>query len=295
MSYMCNIEFEIEKEQLDALYKKGQIEVGEIDFDQNSPLIVTAGAGSALAFYRDGKITLAKKTDSKVQGITPKDARQKLFLSTLYDEKVLLSVAIGRAGTGKTLMSVAYALERYFKSGRSMTIYLIKPSVFVGGKSEMMGPIPGDVTEKLQPVMASYLVHFKKLLDIDAHLFISEMMDNEKLVYLPIELARGMSLENAIVIVDEAQNLDVHSLKTLISRVGSGSKLILLGDLGQVDIKLHRSETGLYKLLDSEAFGNCLHTSAIELKTQYRSPLADLAEDWQDELESTSYFGGGEG
>ena len=187
-----------------------------------------------------------------------------------------MSVALGKAGTGKTLLSIAYALNQYFKANKK--IVLIKPSIFVGGKSSVMGILPGDVNDKMSGIMSSYMVHINKLLGNDAPHFLYEMLENEMLVYLPVELARGMSLENSTVIFDECQNADIHTMKTIVSRVDSSSKLICLGDLGQIDAPFPRKDSGLNLFLESESFKDSIYTSQITLLSQYRSELADLCE-----------------
>ena len=109
------------------------------------------------------------------------------------------------------------------------------------------------------------------------------MLEKDKLKYLPVELARGMSLENATVIFDEAQNADIHTMKTVVSRVSSTSKLICLGDLGQIDAPFRKKDSGLNIFIQSQSFKRSLHTSQIQLKSQYRSVLADLCESITDE------------
>jgi len=187
-----------------------------------------------------------------------------------------MTVALGKAGTGKTLLSIAYALHQYFKKDKK--IILIKPSDYVGGRSSVMGILPGDVNDKLSGIMSSYMVHIKKLLGRNAEHFIYEMLDREMLVYLPVELARGMSLEDATVIFDESQNADIHVMKTIVSRVDSSSKLICLGDLGQIDAPFRKAESGLNIFIQSNSFKESKHTSQITLTSQYRSILADLCE-----------------
>ena len=278
---MNKIEILVEDRLIDALYK-GKVDIDDVGIEQEpdeNQLMILKGSvegKSALVVYKSPYFQLAKKTDKTLQGIKGKDARQKLFISSLCDEKVLLSCGIGKAGTGKSLLSVAFALEQYFKADKN--IILIKPTQFVGGKSQVLGILPGTLEEKFEAVMASYMVHFKALLGRDAQHFLYEMFENERLQYLPIETARGMSLKDAVIIVDEAQNLDLHSLKTLISRVESSSKMILLGDLGQVDTGVSYKETGLYQMLNSLAFRESPATCVINLKGQYRSALADLME-----------------
>lgn len=269
----------ITQEQIDQLFSKGKLnvdEVLEIEPDENEFLILKdANTSSALVKYKSPYFFPIK--EAKVyQNTKPKDARQKCFFDSLADEKILMSVVLGKAGTGKTLLAMAYALEQYFKNNK--TIILIKPSVFVGGKSPVMGPVPGDVNDKLAGTMASYMVHFNSLLGHKAPFLLQEMLEKDALKMLPIEQARGMSLENATVILDEAQNCDMHTMKTIVSRVAASSKLIVLGDLSQIDAPFSKKESGLYIFLESFAFKDSPVTSQITLTTQYRSALADLCE-----------------
>lgn len=286
---MYDFEILVTSELINRLYKE-KVSIDDINFDcepdENQCFLFKDAADpkkSALVFYKSPYFVKAGGVDKSLQGIKGKDARQRLFLSSLLDEKVLLTVALGKAGTGKTLLSVAYALHQYFKADKD--IILIKPSNFVGGKSAVMGPVPGDVHEKLAGTMASYMVHFKALLGRDTEHFLFEMLENKRLQFLPIEQARGMSLENATVIFDECQNTDFHTMKTIVSRVASSSKLICLGDLGQVDIPgLYYKESGLYLFLNSPAFKDSPATGVITLLGQYRSVLADLCEQIHDEI-----------
>jgi PhoH-like ATPase len=281
------IDLIIPADLIDNLYKDGKLEVEGLDFQpsENESFILKDEADpkkSALVIYKPYFIR-PPGLDKVVQGIRGKDARQRLFLSSLVDDDILMSVALGRAGTGKTLLAIAYALERYFKENKA--IILIKPSVFVGGKSQVIAALPGDENDKLAGVMASYMVHFNALLGHKASFMVEDMLSKGMLKYLPIETARGMSLENCTCILDESQNTDFHTMKTIVSRVSSSSKLIVLGDLSQIDVpKLDYKDTGLYLFLNSKLFKDSKYTSVITLTAQYRSPLADLAENIHDEL-----------
>ena len=287
------LEITVDDNLIEALYKN-KVHIDEIQLDhepdENQQFILKGATSgkSALAVYKSPYLMLAKGIESSLQQIKGKDARQKLFISSLLDQNILLSCAIGKAGTGKSLLSVAFALNEYFKAGKN--IILIKPTQFVGGKSQVLGILPGTLEEKFEAVMASYMVHFKALLGKDAQHFLYEMFENERLMYLPIETARGMSLKDSVIIVDEAQNCDLHTLKTLISRVESSSKMILLGDLGQVDTGVSYSETGLFKMLNSFAFRDSQATSVINLKGQYRSALADLMENVWNEVNNLDTY-----
>ena len=273
----------VHQEMLDTLFAQKKVEIPDCytEPEENEYLILkTINNSSAVVYYASPYFRLYNDV-KPMQGIKPKDINQKAFFHSLQNKSVLMSVALGKAGTGKTLISIAYALEQYFRNGKA--IILIKPSAYVGGKSNVMGILPGDVNDKLSGIMASYLVHVRALLGVKAESFIYELIENNMLQYLPVELARGMSLENATVIFDECQNTDLHTMKTIVSRVASSSKLICLGDLGQIDVQLKKSETGLSIFLESNSFKESPVTSQITLKTQYRSELADLCENITEE------------
>jgi len=277
-------ELQFSKQEIDLLYSKSKIKnPNPCLYSQNEYCILSSDQNSALVKVQQDNFSLISyKKD--YQGIYPKDSRQKCFYDSLKDKEILMTVALGKAGTGKTLLSIAYALTQYFKANKD--IVLIKPSIYVGGNSNVMGILPGDLNDKMSGIMSSYMVHINSLLGRDAEHFLYEMLEKGKLKYLPVELARGMSLENATVIFDEAQNANIHTMKTIVSRVASTSKLICLGDLGQIDAPFRKKESGLNIFLQSDAFKNSLHTTHIELKSQYRSVLADLCESITDEYYS---------
>jgi PhoH-like ATPase len=275
--------YSVDKLQIDKIYKTKELPLIDELLEENEYFIISSSENSALVKRVENKIKLIKYKEN-IQGVVPKDSKQKCFFDSLFDKEIMMTVALGKAGTGKTLLSIAYALHQYFKNDKK--IILIKPSDYVGGKSSVMGILPGDVNDKLSGIMSSYMVHIKKLLGRNAEHFIYEMLEREMLVYLPVELARGMSLEDATVIFDESQNADIHVMKTIVSRVASSSKLICLGDLGQIDAPFRKKESGLNIFIESEAFKTSNHTSKIILTSQYRSVLADLCEQI-----TTEYYG----
>lgn len=279
-------ELYLTKDQLDKFFKDSKFKIPETIFsepDENEYFVLKTDSSSALAKYKSPYF-VPLNLNQNLQGIKPKDGRQKAFIDSLLDPKILMSVALGKAGTGKTLLSIAYALNQYFRNDKN--IILIKPSVYVGGKSSVMGILPGDVNDKMSGIMSSYMVHIRALLGSDAEHFIFQMLEDDRLKYLPVELARGMSLENSVVIFDECQNADIHTMKTIVSRVASSSKLICLGDLGQIDAGFRKEESGLNIFLESKSFKDSIVTSQITLTSQYRSALADLCESITDEYYS---------
>ena len=204
----------------------------------------------------------------------PKDARQAAFLHGLDKTEARLIVCLGAAGTGKTSLAMSYALHESLHSSKK--IVLSKAAVPVG-RSRAFGPVPGDVNQKYAPYLSSYQIVIKKILGPKSKDYIKMMFEKGAILYQPLEFVRGNTYENCTFIMDEVQNLSWHELKTVISRIGEGAKIILLGDIYQSDTHFRApDESGIKKLLSSRSFVNSQHTFDIELKKQYRGPLADL-------------------
>jgi PhoH-like ATPase len=185
-----------------------------------------------------------------------------------------LALCLGSAGTGKTTLALSYALEQ--KMLHDKKIVLSKAAVPIG-RGKAFGPVPGDIKEKYAPYLSSYEIVLKKILGPKSKGYIRAMFEKQDIKYEPIEFVRGNTYEDCIFILDECQNLDWHELKTVISRIGQGSKIILLGDVYQSDVYFkHPQESGVQKLLYSNQFQNSPYTFNIELTKQYRGPLADL-------------------
>ena len=199
----------------------------------------------------------------------------------MCDPDILINVAYGSAGTGKTTLALAYAADRYLKTGAK--IQLTKPTAFVGdGKA--FGPVPGDIEEKYAPYLESFYIVLKKIFGKDSKDYFEQMKKKGDLKFTPIAFARGTTYDNATFIIDEAQNLTWHELNSIVSRMGENTKCILLGDLKQIDIKLPYKETGMYQMLNTKIFQESPITSAIELASQYRSPITQLIAEVHDEL-----------
>ena len=208
-----------------------------------------------------------------ISGLRGRDAGQSATINNLINKKILINTIIGAAGTGKTTLALAYALDRWFNDNKK--IVLSKPTITVG-EGKAFGPVPGDVEEKYAPYLASYEIAIKRLLGKNSNVQLDVMKRKNQIEYVPIELIRGSEFENCTFILDEAQNLTWHELKTIISLIREGAKIIILGDLHQIDISFHSYETGLYKLINSIPYQNASISSQIELLTQYRSPITQL-------------------
>lgn len=219
---------------------------------------------------------ISSNSDLNVQGISPKDSHQCALVDSLINDSISCNIAIGTAGTGKTTLAMAYAINRFMQERKS--IVLSKPTAMVG-LGNAFGPVPGDIGEKYAPYLASYEIVLKKVLGDNHKTFFKR--DND-LQFVPIELSRGCTYENCTFILDEAQNLTWHELNTIVSRMGEGTNMVILGDLNQIDVSMKKTETGLWKFINSAPFQESPITSAIQLQTQYRSPITKLVADVND-------------
>lgn len=237
---------------------------------------------TAIAKHNGNKVFTKVTTSwSDRISINPKDVCQTSFLDSLMDPNVLLNVGIGAAGTGKTTMALAFATWNYLENQKP--ILMSKPTSMVG-KGRAFGPVPGDVQDKYAPYLSSYKIVLKKMFGSNSSSYLDRMQQRGHIEYVPIELARGCTYEDCTFILDEVQNLDWHELNTIVSRMGEGTTLIMLGDPFQIDTKMTRAETGISKLLNSKAFQRSSLTSAIELKNQYRSPICALVAEVDKEI-----------
>jgi PhoH-like ATPase len=185
----------------------------------------------------------------------------------------------GVAGTGKTLLSLAGALEQRRNFHQ---IYLARPIVPLSNKD--IGYLPGDIKSKLNPYMEPLWDNLKYIKNLfnekdKEYKQINEMVEHEKLVVCPLAYIRGRSLSNVFFIVDEAQNLTPHEVKTVISRAGENTKIIFTGDIYQIDTPyLDTQSNGLSYLID-KLKDQALYAH-ITLERGERSELANLANEF---------------
>ncbi|GAB4367910.1 MAG: PhoH family protein [Calditrichia bacterium] len=265
---------------IDRLYEAGGFlqpgEVGLADLSPNEYLILKNVQKSVLAYF-DTQLQIIQRVEKRgAYGITPRNAEQTFALHALMNPNVLLVTLAGKAGTGKTLLALAAALEnrKYYQQ-----IYLARPIIPLSNKD--LGYLPGNLEAKLDPYMQPLYDNLNviknQFAETDkAYRRIGEMLEQEKLFISPLAYIRGRSLERIFFIVDEAQNLTPHEVKTIITRAGEGTKIIFTGDPYQIDTPyLDAQSNGLTYLIDRMK-GQSLYAH-ITLEKGERSLLAELA------------------
>ncbi|MFO0883472.1 MAG: PhoH family protein [Pirellulales bacterium] len=242
----------------------------------NENFVLRNGSKSVLAYYRATDQSFVRVEKNTIYGITPRNSEQSFAMRALLNEDIRLVTLAGRAGTGKTLLALAAALEMRQKYRQ---ILLARPVVPLGNRD--LGFLPGDIKEKLDPYMQplydNLTVIKHQFNDHDPHAQrITEMRESEKLMITPLAYIRGRSLQKIFFIIDEAQNLTPHEVKTIITRAGEGTKIVLTGDIRQIDQPyLDALSNGLsyliHRMVGQPIFAH------ITLEKGERSQLADLA------------------
>lgn len=268
---------------LDKLYKVGHLTLDELTKgtkklkpENNKFYILKSTKASGLAFYNAFTERLEQVEKRSYYGIKPKNAEQTFALHALMNTDIKLISLTGVAGTGKTLLALAGSIEqrRDFKQ-----IYLARPIVPLSNKD--IGYLPGDAQEKVNPYMQPLwdnLRFIRNQFDERDKQFkqIDEMVQMDKIIVAPLAYIRGRSLSSVIFIVDEAQNLTPHEIKTIITRAGENSKFIFTGDIRQIDTPyLDEQSNGLSYLID-KLKGNKLYAH-VTLEKGERSELANVA------------------
>ncbi|MFZ9980827.1 MAG: PhoH family protein [Cyclobacteriaceae bacterium] len=271
---------EADPSTIDLLYDKGFCKPEEMGKKfqpaKNQYYILKSGKKSILAFYNSATSMVEHVEKRSVYGIKPRNAEQAFAIHAVLKPEISLVTMQGVAGTGKTLIALAAALEqkREFKQ-----IYLARPIVPLSNKD--IGYLPGDIKSKLNPYMEPLWDNLKFIQNQynegdKEYSKITEMLNNEKLVITPLAYIRGRSLSNICFIVDEAQNLTPHEVKTIITRAGENTKIIFTGDIHQIDTPyLDSQSNGLSYLIDR--IKNHDLYAHITLEKGERSGLANLA------------------
>jgi PhoH-like ATPase len=269
----------IDGEVVRKMYVSGQtrkISVLGKERRNNHFYILRNCSSSALGFFSEEKKLIERVDKSYAYGIKPKNAEQAFALHAIMNPDIHLVTVSGVAGTGKTLLALAGALEQKNKFDQ---IILARPIVALSNND--LGYLPGDAEEKVNPYMQPLwdnLNFIKSQFGQNERKYraIEEMRAQGKITICPLAYIRGRSLSNVIFIVDEAQNLTPHEVKTIITRAGENSKIILTGDVRQIDTPyLDEQSNGMSYVID-RLKGRDLFCH-VTLDKGERSELANLA------------------
>ncbi|GAA0879264.1 PhoH family protein [Algoriphagus jejuensis] len=271
---------DVDPESINKLYEQGYVEakniLGTRKRKSNAFYILKNEKNSVLSYFNSEENVLERVDKRLAYNIKPKNAEQTFALHAIMNPAIKLVSIQGVAGTGKTLLALAGALEqrREYKQ-----IFLARPIVPLSNKD--IGYLPGDIKSKLNPYMEPLWDNLKfiqnQYKETDKEFQkISELVNQEKLVIQPLAYIRGRSLSNIFFIVDEAQNLTPHEIKTIISRAGENTKIVFTGDVFQIDTPyLDSQSNGLSYLID-RVKDHPLYAH-IKLEKGERSELANLA------------------
>jgi len=270
----------VSSSEIDMVYESNGIETVHLKSIEeprpNENFILRNGQKSVLTYYDPFEKKIVQINKLKAYGISPRNAEQSFALNILLDNRIQLITLSGKAGTGKTLLALASALEKR-KDFRK--IFLARPIVPLSNRD--LGFLPGDIQSKLDPYMQPLFDNLSVIRHQFKHndkrgLRINEMLEQEKLLITPLAYIRGRSLQKSFFIVDEAQNLTPHEVKTVITRAGEGTKIIFTGDIHQIDHPyLDKKSNGLTYLI-SRMTGQDVFAH-ITLEKGERSDLAELA------------------
>ena len=281
-AYSGNISQEIPHEHMKTIFQDRSIDPRILDLelhpqqcayfvsDENSKV-------EALMRYRGGKLRQCSQDPINVWGVSPRNREQRFAMDLLLDPNISLVTITGIAGTGKTLMAIAAGLSMVADQQLYRRLVVSRP-IFPLGRD--MGFLPGDVSEKLNPWMKPIFDNLEFLLGDNkkrnGQPSYQALLDQNIIEVEPLTYIRGRSLPQQFLIVDEAQNLTPHEAKTVISRAGEGTKVVLTGDPYQIDNPyVDATSNGLSYVL--ERLKNSEITAHITLTKGERSELAALA------------------
>ena len=279
-SYSGVATVEVDGDVIDDIYEAGKATIPELEGIINQFLILK-GPGSASALARvaeEGVDPVAVRVPGsrRLFGIETKNTRQAFAADLLLDPDVAAVSLMGMAGTGKTFLSLASALEQVVEMGRYRRVSVYRPLIAVGRQE--VGFLPGDLADKLEPWMAAVHDNLFTLFGgegANPRDAVEELFERDVLELAAVTYLRGRSITGELVIVDEAQNLELSTLKVILTRIGANSKVVFCGDLTQVDNPYISPFGGLAALI--EKFKGNTMFGHITMERTLRSPLAELA------------------
>ena len=277
--YEGYLEIELAPEKIDQFYKTKRIEVDQKVYG-NQYVILKDNSNpnhSAIGRYsltEKAIIPLLNPPDS-IWGIQARNVEQSFALDALLNDEIQMVSLVGKAGTGKTLLAIAAGLFKTLDEGRYQRLLVSRP-IFPMGRD--IGYLPGDIEQKLNPWMQPIFDNVEFLMGADkkASGRAQELINQGMLNIEPLTYIRGRSIPKQYLIVDEAQNLTPHEIKTIVTRAGAATKIVLTGDVYQIDNPyVDSANSGLTHAV--ERFKGQSIAAHVTLTKGERSPLAELA------------------
>jgi len=279
------LELDLPTELVDAFYRDGAVTPPELGaLYPNAPVLLRDAAApshSALGRFdaTKGQVVQLRVSRDGIMGVRPRNKEQSFALDLLLDDSVQLVTLLGKAGTGKTLLAIAAGLKKTTEEGAYTRLLVSRPIMPMGRD---LGFLPGDVDDKLNPWMQPIFDNLEFLFSNgaggngrDSKGFV-DLLESGLIQVEPLTYIRGRSLPRQYLIVDEAQNLTPHEVKTIITRCGEGTKIVLTGDPQQIDNPyVDHASNGLSVVADR--FKNERIAGSVVLAKGERSELAELA------------------
>tara|TARA_Y100001970_G_C14259751_1_gene879013 strand:+ start:22452 stop:23771 length:1320 start_codon:yes stop_codon:yes gene_type:complete len=271
-------QIDVDHDTLNSIYVNKFIIINKLNIDnelsENECVVIKSieDGSSALAIkkFNSLQLVMSKQEILKKSGIDPKNKEQIFALNLLLDEAISLITMTGVPGSGKTYLALMTALKEIEKEKKKRIIFT-RPIQTVG---KDIGFLPGTLNEKMAPWLSPIVDNFRN--QFGDMTYFNMMMEKGTIDVAPLSYIRGRSFNDAIIIVDEAQNATVHELKTVITRTGKNSKILLLGDIEQVDLPyVNKFSNGL--TIVTEKLKNEKLVGHVHFEKGYRSDLANAA------------------
>ena len=274
---------DLDRNQIDHFFKEKSLSVDLENVYENSFIVGKSLETSLLGIYKNKQINPLVHSLGEFCGVEPRNSEQRFAINALLDPSIPLVTLTGLAGSGKTFLALMAALsqtnqgdlgKQLSDSGfmRRKRIVITRTLQHVGSRD--LGYLPGNMQEKMAPWLAPIVDNIRVAFD-DVNYF-EAMVENGQIEVAPIPYIRGRTFNDCFIIVDEAQNATIHELKTIITRVGQNSKIVLLGDIDQIDTPYIDSLSNGLTVV-AEKFKNEYIAGHVQLKKGERSYLSAVA------------------
>ncbi len=278
--YEGYLEIEVTPDEIDSFYQTKKINLANFRLQANQYLIMKDKANpnhSAIGRFdqKEGCVVPISNPADSIWGIHARNVEQSFALDCLLNDEILFVSLVGKAGTGKTLLAIAAGLHKTLDQGHFQRLLVSRP-IFPMGRD--IGYLPGDIEQKLNPWMQPIFDNVEFLMGADKKAAgrAQELINQGMLNIEPLTYIRGRSIPKQYLIVDEAQNLTPHEIKTIVTRAGAGTKVVLTGDIYQIDNPyVDSANSGLTYAV--ERFKGHPISAHVTLTKGERSELAELA------------------